>query len=81
MEDLIDAYMYAGMSSINDLLLNMTIREYTDNIMKCINQRRVQDWHMLIGIVEADWVKVDKEPERYEEWYDELVEEIEEYEG
>ena len=36
---------------------------------------------MLIGIVEADWVKVDKEPERYEEWHDELVEEIEENEG
>ena len=67
---LIEEYKLAGLSNCNDLLLNFRVAEIHENLVASINQRQKNNWNLIIGVIESDWKKVEKEPDEYQEWLD-----------
>lgn len=43
-------------------------------LVNCINSRDFSKWAMIMGTIETDWLKVQKNPETFQASLDQLVE-------
>ena len=64
---LIEEYQIAGIDNCNELLGNFSVTQIFNVLVECINQRNFGKWSMLLGVVESDWVRVNKAPQPYDE--------------
>ena len=61
----IEEYQIAGIENCNELTGNFSFRQIFGVLVDCITSRNFNKFCMIMGVIECDWLKVDKNPEEY----------------
>ena len=64
--NLVEEYQLAGIDNCNELAANFTMQTIFNVLVDCINSRSIGKFSMIMGVIEGDWLKINKSPEALE---------------